>query len=100
MTIKRFNKLTEAEFTALTGTEKFATMLSNKFITDDWEVCEWLYDNAIGQYCVLKDMGEQWILYFESKDDVARVLQAFDTPQQPPAPAIHKINIADEFKNT
>ena len=98
--IRRFNKLTEAEFTALTGTEKFANMLSNKFLTDDFNVCEWLYDNAIGQYCVLKDMGEQWIIYFESGDDVARVLQAFDTPHKQDAPAIHTINIADEFKNT
>jgi|TARA_B110000858_G_C17796335_1_gene472611 hypothetical protein len=100
MVIKRFNKLTEAEFTGLTGTDKFATMLSNKFVTDDSLVVEWLTNNAIGQYCVLKDMGEQWILYFESRDDVARVLQAFDTPQVAPAPAIDRINIADEFKNT
>jgi hypothetical protein len=98
--IRRFNKITEAEFTALAGTEKFANMLSNKFLTDDFNVCEWLYDNAIGQYCVLKDMGEQWIIYFDSTDDVARVLQAFDTPHKQDAPAIHTINIADEFKNT
>ena len=27
---KRFNKLTESEFTALAGTDKFANMISNK----------------------------------------------------------------------
>ena len=54
--IRRFNKLTESEFTALAGSEKFANMLSNKFITTDFAVCDWLYDNAIGQYCVIKDM--------------------------------------------
>ena len=96
--IRRFNKITEAEFTALTGTEKFANMLSNKFMTDDWEVCEWLYDNAIGQYCVLKDMGEQWIIYFESTDDVQRVLMQFDSPQVPTAPALVRINIAYDFQ--
>ena len=96
--IRRFNKITEAEFTSLAGTEKFANMLSNKFMTDDWEVCEWLYDNAIGQYCVLKEMGEQWIIYFESTDDVQRVLMQFDSPQVPTAPAIQRINIADDFQ--
>lgn len=96
--IRRFNKITEAEFTSLSGTEKFATMLSNKFVTDDWEVCEWLYDNAIGQYCVLKDAGPQWILYFESSDDVQRTLMEFDSPRIEQAPAIHTINIADDFK--
>ena len=28
--IRRFNKITEAEFTALSGTDKFANMVSNK----------------------------------------------------------------------
>lgn len=100
MTIRRFNKLTESEFTALAGTEKFATMLSNKFLTTDFAVCDWLYDNSIGQYCVIKDMGNQWIIYFESPDDIQRVLTTFDTPHKEDAPAIHTINIADEFKNT
>ena len=45
-------------------------------------------------------MGNQWILYFESKDDIQRVLMHFNTPEQEDAPAIHTINIADEFKNT
>ena len=45
--IRRFNKLTESEFSSLAGTEKFATMLSNKFVTNDFAVCDWLYDNAI-----------------------------------------------------
>ena len=98
--IRRFNKLTEAEFTALSGTDKFATMISNKFVTNDFEVCEWLFENTVGQYCVLKDMGNQWIIYFESHDDVQRVLQEFDTPHLEEAPAVHTINIADEFKNT
>mgnify|MGYP003319143141 CR=1 FL=1 len=66
--IRRFNKLTEAEFTALSGTDKFANMISNKFVTDDFEVCDWLFENSIGQYCALKD-GPQWIIYFESIDD-------------------------------
>jgi len=100
MSIRRFNKLTEAEFTALSGTDKFATMISNKFVTDNFDVCEWLFDNSIGQYCVLKDAGPQWIIYFESIDDVQRVLTTFDTPHIEDAPAIHTINIADEFKNT
>jgi hypothetical protein len=97
--IKRFNKLTEAEFTALSGTDKFANMISNKFVTDDFQVCDWLFENSIGQYCALKD-GPQWIIYFESIDDVQRVLTTFDTPHKEDAPAIHTINIADEFKNT
>ena len=45
-------------------------------------------------------MGNQWIMYFDSNDDVARVLQEFDSPHIEDAPAIHTINIADEFKNT
>ena len=98
--IRRFNKLTESEFTALAGSEKFANMLSNKFITTDFAVCDWLYDNAIGQYCVIKDMGNQWIIYFESHDDIQRVLMQLDSPEKEDAPAIHTINIADEFKNT
>ena len=35
---KRFNKLTESEFTALAGTDKFANMISNKFVTDDFDI--------------------------------------------------------------
>lgn len=97
MIIKRFNKLTEAEFTALSGTDKFANMVSNKFVTDDFAVCDWLYENSIGQYCALKD-GPQWILYIESTDDVQRVLIQFDSPQVPTAPAIERINIADDFQ--
>ena len=74
---KRFNKLTESEFTALAGTDKFAHMISNKFVTDDFDICEWLYDNALGQYCVIKDMGNQWIIYFESQEDIARILNTW-----------------------
>lgn len=98
--IRKFNKLTESEFTALAGTEKFSNMISNKFVTNNVDVLDWLFDNTIGQYCVVKDMGNQWILYFESKDDIQRVLMHFNTPEQQDAPAIHTINIADEFKNT
>ena len=98
--IRKFNKLTESEFTALSGTEKFSNMISNKFVTNNVDVLDWLFDNTIGQYCVVKDMGNQWIVYFESHDDVARVLQQFDSPEKEDAPAIHTINIADEFKNT
>ena len=47
MVIKRFNKLTEAEFTGLTGTDKFATMLSNKFVTDD---------SLVGSYILNQEM--------------------------------------------
>ena len=36
----------------MAGTDKFAHMISNKFVTDDFDICEWLYDNALGQYCV------------------------------------------------
>ena len=96
---KRFNKLTESEFTALAGTDKFANMISNKFVTDDFNICEWLYDNSLGQYCVIKDMGNQWIIYFESKEDIA-LLYANFTPKDPDAPSINKINIVDDFKNT
>ncbi len=93
---KRYNKLTEAEFTALSGTDKFANMISNKFVTDDFEICEWLYDNSLGQYCVIKD-GPQWIIYFESKEDVARIFAHLDTPIAE-APPVSTINIQQEFK--
>ena len=53
---KRFNKLTESEFTALAGTDKFAHMISNKFVTDDFDICEWLYDNALGQYWTMDNL--------------------------------------------
>ena len=96
---KRFNKLTESEFTALAGTDKFANMISNKFVTDDFNICEWLYDNSLGQYCVIKDMGNQWIIYFESKEDIALLYANFN-PKDPDAPSINKINIVDDFENT
>tara|TARA_B100001996_G_scaffold298666_1_gene239046 strand:- start:923 stop:1231 length:309 start_codon:yes stop_codon:yes gene_type:complete len=98
--IRKFNKLTETEFMALAGSDKFANMISNKFVTNNVDVLEWLFDNTIGQYCVVKDMGNQWIMYFESQDDIQRVLMQFNTPHNEDAPAIHTINIADEFKNT
>ena len=94
---KRFNKLTESEFTALSGTDKFANMISNKFVTDDFNICEWLYDNALGQYCVIKDMGNQWIIYFESKEDIARIHAHLSTPLTE-APPVNTINIQEEFK--
>ena len=94
---KRFNKLTESEFTALAGTDKFANMISNKFVTDDFDICEWLYDNALGQYCVIKDMGNQWIIYFESQEDIARIHAHLDTPLTE-APPVNTINIQEEFK--
>ena len=95
--VKRFNKLTESEFTALAGTDKFANMISNKFVTDDFNICEWLYDNALGQYCVIKDMGNQWIIYFESKEDIARIHAHLSTPLTE-APPVNTINIQEEFK--
>ena len=94
---KRFNKLTESEFTASAGTDKFANMISNKFVTDDFNICEWLYDNALGQYCVIKDMGNQWIIYFESKEDIARIHAHLSTPLTE-APPVNTINIQEEFK--
>ena len=72
-------------------------MISNKFVTDDFNICEWLYDNALGQYCVIKDMGNQWIIYFESKEDIARIHAHISTPLTE-APPVNTINIQEEFK--
>ena len=44
-------------------------------------------------------MGNQWIIYFESKEDIA-LLYANFTPKDPDAPSINKINIVDDFENT
>lgn len=96
--IKRYNRLTQDEFLLLKGTEKLAVMISNKFKTRDFDVVEWLDDNSMGQFCVIKqDLDKSWLIYFESSEDIAMVLQNF-TPKEPDAPAIHNINIVDEFK--
>ena len=72
-------------------------MISNKFVTDDFDICELLYDNALGQYCVIKDMGNQWIIYLESQEDIARIYTHLDTPLTE-APPVNTINIQEEFK--
>ena len=96
--IKRYNRLTQDEFLLLKGTEKLAVMISNKFKTHDFDVVEWLDDNSMGQFCVIKqDLDKSWLIYFESSEDIAMVLQNF-TPKEPDAPSIHSINIVDEFK--
>tara|TARA_B100000927_G_C16364343_1_gene428825 strand:+ start:568 stop:864 length:297 start_codon:yes stop_codon:yes gene_type:complete len=96
--ITRYNKLTQDEFLLLKGTEKIANMIGNKFKTHDFDVVEFLEQNSMGQFCVIKqELDKSWLIYFESSEDIAMVLQNF-TPKQPDAPAVHNINIVDEFK--
>lgn len=96
--ITRYNKLTQDEFLLLKGTEKIANMIGNKFKTHDFDVVEFLEQNSMAQFCVIKqEVDKSWLIYFESSEDIAMVLQNF-TPKQPDAPAVHNINIVDEFK--
>jgi hypothetical protein len=95
--IERYNRLTESEFLLLKGTEKMSTMISNKFFTADFDVIEYLEDNSLGQFCVIKnDVKGGWIIYFETLEDV-QLAMANLTPKEPDAAPIHKINIVDEF---
>jgi len=94
----RYNRLTESEFMMLQGTEKLATMLSNKFKTRNFDVIEFLEENSMAQYCVIKqELDSSWLIYFESLEDAHLVISNF-APKDPDAPEIHKINIVDEFK--
>lgn len=96
--MKRFNRLTQDEFLLLKGTEKLATMISNKFKTYDFDVVEWLEENSLGQFCVVRqDLDKSWLIYFEHQEDIALVYSNF-TPKEPEAPPVHKINIVDEFE--
>jgi len=95
MTFRRFNRLTEDEIVLLKGTEKLASMLSNKFYTDDPDVVRHLEQSAICQWCCIVH-GEGYILYFESLEDAHLANQysnGSDTVSQPP---IHSINIVHE----
>lgn len=95
--IERYNRLTESEFLLLKGTEKMSTMISNKFFTTDFDVVEYLEDNSLGQFCVIKnDVKGGWIIYFETIEDV-QLAMANLTPKEPDAEPIHRINIVDEF---
>ena len=96
--MKRFNRLTQDEFMLLKGTEKLAVMISNKFKTYNFDVVEWLEENSVGQFCVIKqDLDKSWLIYFERSEDIALVYANF-TPKEPEAPPVHKINIVDEFE--
>ena len=98
--ISRFNRLTQDEFLLLKGTDKIANMIGNKFKTYDFDVVEFLEENSMGQFCVIKqDMDKSRLIYFESTEDIAMVLRNY-TPKEPEAPSINKINIVDDFENT
>ena len=56
-----------------------------------WTLILGLYRN------IKQEVDKSWLIYFESSEDIAMVLQNF-TPKQPDAPAVHNINIVDEFK--
>jgi hypothetical protein len=93
----RYNRLTESEFMLLKGTDKMSRMLSNKFKTRNFDVVEWLEENSIAQYCVIKqDMDKSWLIYFDALEDAHLVMSNF-APEEPEAPEIRKINIVDEF---
>ena len=65
--ITRYNKLTQDEFLLLKGTEKIANMIGNKFKTHDFDVVEFLEQNSMGQFCVIKqELDKSWLIYFES----------------------------------
>lgn len=94
--IKRYNKLTEAEFLLLKGTDKMAAMLSNKYVVNDYDVVHHLEQHAMGQFCVIiNERGKSWIIYFEQFSDVLYAEQFF-APKQPEAPPVHTINIVNE----
>ena len=80
--MKRFNRLTQDESLLLKGTEKLATMISNKFKTYDFDVVEWLEENLLGQFCVVRqDLDKSWLIYFEHQEDIALVYSNF-TPNE------------------
>jgi hypothetical protein len=94
--ISRYNKLTETEFILLKGTDKIATMLSNKFVVTDYDVVHYLEQHAMGQFCVVvNERSKSWIIYFEQLSDVLYAEQYF-APKQQEAPPIHTINIVNE----
>lgn len=95
MVFKKFNKLTSDEFMLLQGTEKMSNMISNKWFATE-EVIDVLEENAVGQWCAIPHL-DGWIVYFESPHDIM-IVKAYLEPNQTPAPAIHSINIADEYK--
>ena len=69
--ITRYNKLTQDEFLLLKGTEKIANMIGNKFKTHDFDVVEFLEQNSMGQFCVIKqELDKSWLIYFESSEDL------------------------------
>ena len=95
--MERYNQLTESEFLLLKGTDKIATMLSNKFYTVNPDLVGFLNVYATHQFCVIPEGKTGWFIYFESMDDVGMV-RASMQPETPEAPPIHTINIVDEFK--
>ena len=94
MFLKKFNRLTEDEFVLLKGTEKMVNMITNKYYTETYELIEWLDDNAIGNFCVVKHL-KGWILYLEMLEDMLNARQLCE-PKTKDAPPIHSINIVNE----
>lgn len=94
MFLKKFNRLTEDEFVLLKGTEKMVNMITNKYYTDEYSLVEWLDENAISSFCVVKHL-QGWILYLESPNDILNARQ-YCEPQTEDAPPVHSINIVNE----
>ena len=84
----------------ISSTEKLATMISNKFKTYDFDVVEWLEENPLGQFCVVRQDLDNWLIYFEHRGRYCIGVSKLYTELLQRHQQINKINIVDEFDNT